>query len=229
MIVSINQPAFLPWLGYFDRIKKSDVHVILDHVQFEKNSMMNRNRILAKSGEILLTIPVNTKGKFNNLVISNLEIANQRWIKKSLRAIQQTYCRHPHFKSYFPFVEAAFNKQYTRLFELQKELNNYFFGKLEIDTKIVCSSDMDCQCTKSELVLEICHELQASTYISGPFGRDYLDLESFEDSQIGVYFHDYEHPVYPQMNSLEFQPHMCILDLLFNEGPQSANYFKREL
>ena len=48
MIVSINQPAYLPWLGYFHRIAISDIHIVLDHVQFEKNSFVNRNKIRTK-------------------------------------------------------------------------------------------------------------------------------------------------------------------------------------
>ena len=88
MIISINQPAYLPWLGYFDRIAKSDVHVVLDHVQFEKNSMVNRNRVYAPNGEIMLTVPVQTSKQFGNLEIINLEISHQqKWQKKALANI----------------------------------------------------------------------------------------------------------------------------------------------
>lgn len=74
MIVSINQPAYLPWLGYFDRIAKSDKHVVLDHVQFEKNSMVNRNKIKTANDWCWLTIPVKTKGQFGDLAIHNLSL-----------------------------------------------------------------------------------------------------------------------------------------------------------
>jgi len=60
MIVSINQPAYIPWLGYFDRISKSDLHIILNHVQFEKNSMTNRNKIRTSQGWAWLTVPLHT-------------------------------------------------------------------------------------------------------------------------------------------------------------------------
>ena len=97
LIVSINQPAYLPWLGYFDRIYKSDIHVVLDHVQFEKNSMINRNKILANKQEQILTIPVKTKGKFGELAITSLEVAdNVDWKNKHFRSIQQAYSKAKH-------------------------------------------------------------------------------------------------------------------------------------
>ncbi|MGL6327783.1 WbqC family protein [Aeromonas rivipollensis] len=62
MIVSIHQPAYLPWLGYVDRIKKSDLFIFLDSVQLEKNSFTNRNLIKGANGSHWLTIPINKKG-----------------------------------------------------------------------------------------------------------------------------------------------------------------------
>ncbi len=76
MLLSINQPAYLPWPGYFDRIARSDLHVVLDHVQFEKNSFINRNRILGANGPCWLTVPVRTKGRFGDLQIHEIEIDN---------------------------------------------------------------------------------------------------------------------------------------------------------
>ena len=52
MKISINQPAYIPWLGYFDRIDYADIHIVLDHVQFEKNSFTNRNKITSNNGPI---------------------------------------------------------------------------------------------------------------------------------------------------------------------------------
>ena len=81
--LSINQPAYIPWAGYFDRIAKSDVHIILDHVQFEKNSLINRNYIASKDGPQLLTIPVLHQGEFQKLSIKDARIdLRSRWAKK---------------------------------------------------------------------------------------------------------------------------------------------------
>ena len=98
MIVSINQPAYLPWLGYFDRIVQSDIHIVLDHVQFEKNSNINRNKIRTFNSWSWLTVPIKTKSKYGNLSINNLEIDNSYlWKKKHLRSIQQSYSKTSFF------------------------------------------------------------------------------------------------------------------------------------
>lgn len=95
MILSIHQPAYLPWLGYFDRIARSDKFVYLDNVQFERNSFINRNRIKTANGPIWLTIPVRLKEHFNK-TIADIEIdARQNWKRKHLRSIEQNYRHAP--------------------------------------------------------------------------------------------------------------------------------------
>ena len=68
MVLSILQPSFIPWIGYFDIIKKSDFVIFLDHVQFNKRSWQQRNSIKTPNGNIFLTVPVHTKGKFHQKI-----------------------------------------------------------------------------------------------------------------------------------------------------------------
>ena len=63
MIVSIMQPTYLPWIGYFDLIAKADIFVFLDDVQFSRRSWQQRNRVLLDGKEMMLTIPTKNKGK----------------------------------------------------------------------------------------------------------------------------------------------------------------------
>ena len=99
-VVSINQPAYLPWLGYYDRIARADIHVELDCVQFEKNSFANRNRIRLRQGSAWLTVPVRTKGRFGDLMIDEIEISGDgRWQGKHWRSLSQAYAHAPHFAS----------------------------------------------------------------------------------------------------------------------------------
>jgi hypothetical protein len=226
MILSINQPAYLPWLGYCQRIAISDVHVILDHVQFEKNSFTNRNKIRTKDGSLMLTIPLKTKGLFGQLAINSIEIADDTWRLKHLKTLKGTYSKSPFFKTYEAQLLPFFEQKQTQFIDSILPMNEWLLKQLGIETKLVKSSDIKPEGTKSDLVLNICKELGASTYLSGPIGRDYLDMKSFKDANIEVEFHDYKHPNYKQMYE-PFLPYMTVLDLLFNYGPESLTYLNQ--
>ena len=222
MIVSINQPAYLPWLGYFDRINMSDTHIVLDHVQFEKNSITNRNKVRTKHGWSWLTVPVKTKGGFGDLAINKLEIGGlPTWSKKHLNTICASYSKARYFSHYIDFFENIYiEREWSNLNSLMKEISQYILHELNIDVEIIYSTDLDIKENKNELLLEICEKFEATTYISGPFGRDYLDTKLFSDNGIDVEYHDYQHPIYSQTYD-GFESHMSIIDLLFNHGPNS--------
>ena len=224
MVVSINQPAYLPWLGYFERIARSDVHIVLDHVQFEKNSFANRNKVPDANGFTWLTVPVLTKGKFGKLPINQLEInPNNSWAKKHWRTIQMIYGKSPYFEAHEDFFGDTYRRGWRLLGDLSSHITSYLLEQFEIRTEIRYSSQMEVNATKSELVLEICQTTDATEYISGAVGRDYLETGKFSAAGIEVLFQDYRHPVYPQKGSGEFKPNMAAIDLLFNHGTNSRN------
>ena len=223
MIVSINQPAYLPWLGYFERIARSDLHVVLDHVQYEKNSFTNRNRVRTNNGEIWLTVPLSTKGQFGNLEINHLAFAtNNPWQKKHWDTLCMNYRKAPYFDEYAQTYESLYKTEWTSFMPMIRSFLAQHLIDLGIHTKLVYSSEMKVCGTKSELLLNLCCDVEASCYLSGAMGRDYLDEGLFSRSGICVTYQEYIHPEYRQHHG-GFKPCMGILDLLFNEGPRSLN------
>ncbi|MGF1534597.1 MAG: WbqC family protein [Bernardetiaceae bacterium] len=226
MKVSINQPAYLPWLGYFNRIDAADRHIILDHVQFEKNSFTNRNKILTSNGPVWLTVPVQTKGKFGSLPICELAIDNrQGWKKKHLKSIAQSYTKTPFFENYFPEIELIYTQDWQYFIDLVSHLNTYFMQCLGITTPTFNSQALENLSAKSDLVLELCLRFNAETYLSGALGRNYLQADDFDKRNIKVLYDNYQHPTYPQKYA-GFHPYMCVLDLLFNHGPGSLEIIR---
>ncbi len=221
MIISINQPAYMPWLGYFNRIARSDLHIVLDHVQFEKNSVTNRNKVLLNQEPLWLTIPVLTKGQSDNLSINSLMIDPKvNWKKKHTTSITQAYSKSPYWAEFKEQLATFFLLDLNILNSFLKENLNLFTLYLGIETPILFSSSYNFKEKKSDLVLEICKKFNAKKYISGPFGRDYLELDKFRDCDIDVIFDEYTHPSYPQ-NSKQFVPYLSCLDLIANCGKQS--------
>jgi hypothetical protein len=226
MVVSINQPAYLPWLGYFDRIAKADVHIILDHVQFEKNSYVNRNKIRLKNGSCWLTIPLKTKGRFGSLAINNVEVDySNDWQRKHLRSLLTNYVRAPYFDHHRKFFEYTYLKKANRLVEHIHELTAYLLEAFSIKTQILFSSELGVEGTKSALILNLCKSLGATTYLSGSLGRNYLDCACFENENINLIYQDYHHPIYAQ-TYLGFEPYMAAIDLLFNHGSDSLRILR---
>ena len=105
MKVAVHQPQYLPWIGYFDKIIKSDCFVFLDKVQYKHREFQNRNKIRSKDGWMWLTVPVISKGK-GRQSIDEVEIDNSLdWQKDHCRSLQVCYGKSEYFDEYFPFFE----------------------------------------------------------------------------------------------------------------------------
>ena len=227
MIVSISQPAYLPWLGYFDRINKSDLAIVLDHVQIERRGVTHRNKILGQHGSIWLTVPIDKKGNFTSSI--NTITINQgvKWKNKHKETIRQCYSKVACFKDYFDDIASFYEQEWVLLNDLLMETSNYLLQTLKITTPLQYSTEMNVSGTKSDLILNLCKEVGASKYISGPFGREYLNRKVFDKANIEVLFHDYKYPRYDQSTS-EFIPKLSILDLLFRYGHDSLSILSEQ-
>ena len=221
MIVSINQPAYLPWLGYFHRIAASDEHVILDQVQFEKNSFVNRNRVRTADGSCWLTVPVRTAGRFRDLPIAEVEIDERSdWATKHWRTLQQSYGKAPYFAKHAPFFAEVYATPWRRLLDLNEAITRYLLDALGVATPRRFASSIPELGRKEELPLSICRALGATTYLSGTLGRQYLREELFREAGIALVYQDYQHPVYDQRRP-GFESGLAAVDLLFHHGPDS--------
>jgi hypothetical protein len=217
VIVSIHQPAYLPWLGYLARIAASDVFVFLDTVQFERGSFTNRNRIKANGRLQWLTVPVRSRG-YQSRTLLEMEIDNHRdWRTKHLRAIEQSYSRAPHFGPNAPRLASLVSPGENQFATLCFAQLMFWLDEFQINTRVVRASDMQVDGRKSELVLNICRRLGASKYISGTIGRHYLDEAKFSAAGIDLTYQDYRHPVYPQLGG-EFIAGLSAVDYWMNCG-----------
>lgn len=215
MILSAHQPAYLPWLGYFDKIMKSDVFVFLDSVQFEKNSFTNRNKIKTPRGAIWLTVPVKTKGHLG-MTINEIEIDNKtKWRQDHLKAIFLNYKKANRFEECYSKLERLYKKEYQLLSELCWVHLTFWLQEIGVDKKIVRSTQLPITSKKSELILELCRYYNADHYISGVLGRDYLNEDDFKKAEITIEYQNYNHPVYPQLWG-DFAPYMSIVDFWMN-------------
>ena len=226
MIVSIIQPALFPWLGYFDIIKRSDVFVFFDNVQFEKRNWQMRNKIkvVTKDEETWQWISMpTTKVTQNTLIKDALIDNNKKWKSQHLNAFQAHYGND--YKS-ISFLTKMYEKDWEKIVDFNIEFITNCCAFFGIDTKLVRASDLSATGKRSQLLLNICKELGATEYLSGPTAKAYLenDREIFDNENIKITYHDYKHPVYKQKGKT-FIEKLSILDLLFNEKENSSAFF----
>lgn len=218
-VISIHQPGYIPWLGFFKKIQSSDIFVFLDDVQFEKNGWHNRNKIKTSENSMWLTVPVNAKLGMN---LNEIRIDySSKWVKKHEKSIELNYTKSKFFEKYWPHFKKIYEKEHELLIDLNMALIIKIMEILNIKTETVLSSSLEITQKKSARILQICQLLNASEYISGIMGKDYLDINNFKKNKINVIFQNYKHPVYLQKYN-SFLPNMSIIDLLFNEGENAT-------
>jgi hypothetical protein len=227
MIVAAHQPQYLPWLGYFHKMAACDLFVYLDDVQYKKREFQNRNRIRVKEGELWLTVPVLSKGRFDQEV-REVEIdPTASWAKDHWTAIQLAYRHSPHFNDYAPELEAIYKSAWTKLSDLSLALIEFHRKHLGIRTPICRSSALRVETAKTRRLVDLCRLLGADVYLSGQGARDYLEEERFTQGGIRLLYQNFQHPFYPQAYA-GFQTYMAALDLLMNCGPKSRDILLRQ-
>ncbi|MBZ4646305.1 MAG: hypothetical protein JG777_1794 [Clostridia bacterium] len=217
MIVGIHQPNYLPYLGFFDKMRESDVFIIYDDAQFNKGDFQHRNRIRIHSGSKWLTVPVEKK----HIPINEIRIINdtmykrEKWNEHHLSQINDNYRKADCFDDYFDGLSDIYLKDYSLLAELNMKLIGFLCRSFEINRKIVYSSDLPSTSVSTQRLIELVKSVNGNTYLSGPAGRNYVDVQVFEDAGIDVIFQDFTHPVYEQQYE-GFVANMSAIDALFN-------------
>lgn len=229
MIVTIHQPEHLPWLGFFDKMRQAQLFVLLDNVQYRHKYFQNRNKIRSANGETWLNVPVLTRGRREQL-INEVEIDNRevRWREKCWVSISLNYRKAPFFEKYCNFLKDLYEKEWHLLSDLNEYIIRYITGELNLNVKLVKASELPVSGSGERLILDICKELGAKTYISGISGIAGRDREfepEFLEEGIEVVYQQFYHPIYKQVYD-PFVPCMSVIDLLFNYGDKSLDVLK---
>lgn len=224
MIISVHQPQYLPWLGYFDKIDKCDSFVFLDSVQYKKNEWQNRNRIKTAVSPIWLTVPVNYRFP---QIIENVTIdIRTDWRRKHLNSMENNYSSAPFFTAYFASIKKIIETEYIYLKDLNIALIMEIMSFIGIKKDTHKSSELkNFPDDPDERLISICRHFGADTYLAGAGGKDYMNLEKYEKSGVNVIFQEYKHPVYRQQYK-GFVSNLSIVDLLFNCGSDSLSILK---
>jgi hypothetical protein len=229
MNVVILQPSYIPWRGYFDQIRRADLFIFYDDVQYDKHGWRNRNQIKTSQGKQWLTIPVHSKGVTEGIPIKDVRIDwSKLWAKKHLNALTFAYSKAPFFASYAPWLASVYERKDEFLADFTIETTVELAGMLGItSTKFMRSSELQgIEGQKTDRLIQILQRVGATHYLSGPSARDYIEAEKFGEAGITLEFIQYDYPEYPQLHP-PYDPFVTILDLFFMVGENARAYLDK--
>jgi WbqC-like protein family len=229
MIAVILQPSYIPWRGYFDQIRRADLFVFYDDVQYDKHGWRNRNQIKTAQGKQWLTIPVHSSGVTQGVPIKAVKIDQSKpWAKNHLKALTISYSKAPCFKQYLPLLESFYARRDEFIADFTVEITIKLARELgNSHTRFMRSSELDgITGEKTDRLIQILKRVGATHYISGPSAQDYIETEKFAAADITLEYIRYDYPEYPQLYP-PYDPFVSVLDLLFMLGSDSARYFEK--
>ena len=214
----ITQSNYIPWKGYFDSISKVDTFIIYDDMQYTKRDWRNRNLIKTPQGLKWLSIPVQVSGKYHQR-INETTIADNSWLKSHLDTIKSNYSKAACFKEVWPWIEELYQ---TANQSFITDVNLHFIKAimkvLKINTEIRLSSEFTLHEEKTQRLVNICMDLGANKYYTGPAARAYMNEELFEKEGISVEYFNYSgYQEYFQLFP-PFEHGVSILDMILNLG-----------
>lgn len=222
--VAILQSNYIPWKGYFDLIASVDEFILYDEMQYTKRDWRNRNKIKTPNGLLWLTIPVIQKDFLQT--INGSKISDRTWSRKHFKSLKGFYTKAKYYKFYENLIVDLYDQVESELY--LSNINKLFITEickiLGIETKISSSTDYNMGEGKTERLINLCQQSGATEYISGPAAKDYIQEELFDQKNIALTWMNYSS--YKEYNQLypPFEHGVSILDLIFNEGPNSRDY-----
>ena len=219
------QSNYIPWKGVFDLIHRVDMFVFYDDVQYTKKDWRSRNKIPTKNGELWLSVPVDSKGKRDQLVCQAQINRETDWQAQHKRTLTLNYSKAPYFEQYKWILDDFYtDHEWTSLSEMNVYMTQKLASVLGITTEFVYGPDLHCEGDKDGgKVLKICEKLGCDYFINGPASREFMNEQKFIDAGVTLEYMSYQYPKYKQ-RVYPFDHYVSVLDLIFNTGDKAPWY-----
>ena len=228
MRVTIHQPEHLPWLGFFAKAASADQLILLDDVPYRHGYFQNRNRLSHDGKPIWLTVPVRHRGHLEK-PIRKVEIdeKNGRWRRQYLGRLQDSLRNAAHAEDVLAPLTGIVEQASGGLCDLNVRIIGFLRDLLDVQTPMKLASELHVGGRSSDLLAKLCERAGAHAYLSGPSGRDYLDLGPFRRRAIRVEYFRFAHPKYPRGRE-PWIDGLSSVDLIAHVGIDGAREVFRE-
>ncbi len=221
-VVAVHQPDFMPWLGFFVKIAKADVFVVLDHTENNPRRAFLCKRVSfqlpGSVGFLGLVLEHPEDGRISvPLTEMTLSADMDRNLVKMERSVEQSYKRAPFFAEVFPLVSDFLRSGERRLVQRNMMFIDRVLERLSLRPERIYSSTLAAKERAGEMVAELCVLVGGSVYVSGEGGRDYQSPASFESRGIRLAYNHFAPREYPRFQGT-FVPGLSVVDALMNLG-----------
>jgi len=220
-IVAIHQPNFFPWLGYFNKIKRADVFILLDNVQFSKTggTWTNRVKIIVDNKADWITVPI-VRSYHGYKQVNEIEINDLiSWRKKTIATIESNYHKTKYFIEIFPLLVSLFNNNIGKLCDFNINILQTLMDMLDLPwTKCILASTLGVRTKATDMLIDLTHNVGGTAYLCGGGATGYQEDEKFTKANLKLIYQNYKDPLYPQHNMEDHIYGLSIIDVLMNCG-----------
>lgn len=217
MLCAIHQPNFFPWLGYFDKINRSDKFVFLDNVDYSNSSSWtNRVAINVKGNKKWINCPVKHGRGIQKIM--DVEICDDfNWQSKLIKTLKYNYAKTDYYKKVMPFVEEWVNASVDKIADYNIFIIKEICNMLGLKKEFIRQKDLNTTKHSTELMIEITGLVGCDTYLCGGGADGYQKDELFEKNGLVLEYQNFKAPKYYQVGN-EYIEGLSIIDALFNIG-----------
>lgn len=192
---------YLPPVAYFSQMAKLDFNFELEHYEhFPKQTYRNRASIYSPNGILDLIVPV-VRGAKIHTKIKDVKISYEyNWQRLHWKSLESCYRNSAYFEYYEDEFNVFYNRKYEFLCDLNIEILNWILKQIKKSTPLIFTSEYH-----DEINLELDYRMQFPVKQRDAYINPSIYFQVFDDRH-------------------GFIKNLSIVDLLFNQGPQSKSF-----
>lgn len=219
--IAIHQPNFFPWLGFFDKICRADVFVLLDDVQYQKTggTWSNRVKVLINGEGRWLTAPLDRAFHGTRCINQLAYTSKKNWRIKIHKTLQSAYGRAPFYAESMDILGPLIDYPAENVAEYNIHAIISLSKVLGIQNNVfIKSSDIPTSGVATQRLVEIIRHVNGSHYLCGGGAGGYQENSEFGKRGIALVYQNYVGKQYRQLGRDEFVYGLSIIDALSNIG-----------
>lgn len=198
---ALLHPNYFPNVAHMAIMLQSEAIIFEYCDNYAKQTYRNRCCIMSANGLLQLNIPVIHTQKDRQLY-RNVEVSHaEKWQNNHLKSLETAYSKSPFFEFYIDELKPLFAKEVNNLYEFNMDCLKVVFECLQLDFNFKVTEAFE---PKPEKNVDARTLVFCKKEVTQSFDK-YIQVFSEKHGFIG---------------------NLSILDLLFNEGPNTVNYLK---